>query len=131
MPETIGGSTRLKVAAKKPIAEVDDQTLILADVAEKALAQVRSSAQELLARSQQEDRAAKLAELLASGTWTHDYPITFAEAKRIGLNVRFDMPPGFLQLMSLFPQPVRRQPSVEYLSIPRRGEGTKSPAATR
>src|SRR5205807_3134823 len=39
----------LKVVAKKPIAEVDDQTLVLADVAEKAVHQVRESAKELLA----------------------------------------------------------------------------------
>src|SRR5207244_629779 len=33
----------LKVVARKPIAEVDDQTLIMADVAEKAIGQVRES----------------------------------------------------------------------------------------
>src|ERR1700704_2809710 len=42
----------LKVVAKKPIAEIDDKTLILADVAEKALAQLRASVREILARSQ-------------------------------------------------------------------------------
>jgi len=30
-----------------------------------------------------------------------------------------------LQLMSLYPQPMRRQPSVEYVPIPRRAEPTK------
>src|SRR6266446_4518728 len=39
----------LKVVAQKPIAEVDDQTLILADVAEKALHQIRQEVMELLA----------------------------------------------------------------------------------
>jgi ClpP class serine protease len=33
----------LKVVAKKPLAEVDDQTLILADVAEKAINQLRET----------------------------------------------------------------------------------------
>ena len=38
----------LKAVAKKPVAEVDDNTLILADQAEKAMTQLRDSVQELL-----------------------------------------------------------------------------------
>ena len=105
----------LKVVAKKPIAEVDDQTLILADVAEKAVAQVRDSVQQLLSRSVSPGKTGELASLLSTGTWTHDYPITFDKARELGLNVRSDIPRDFLTLMSLYPQPVRRQPTVEYL----------------
>jgi ClpP class serine protease len=115
----------LKVVAKKPIAEVDDQTLILADVAEKAVNQVRDSVQDLLARSQPPEKGAELARLLSTGTWTHDYPITLGEAQRLGLKVSSDMPPEVLQLMSLYPQPVRRQPAVEFLPFPRRAERAK------
>src|ERR1700738_4835966 len=39
----------LKAVERKPVAEVDDQTLIMADQAAKAIAQVRASVQELLA----------------------------------------------------------------------------------
>jgi ClpP class serine protease len=121
----VGGhpaASLLKVIGKKPIAEIDDQTLILADVGEKAITQLRETVKELLTRSQSADQAEKLAGLLATGTWTHDYPITFAEAGRLGLKVRSDMPAEILQLMSLYPQPVRREPAVEYLPIPRRAE---------
>ena len=109
----------LKVIAKKPIAEIDDQTLIMADVGEKAIAQVRAAAEELLGRSLRPERAGPLAEQISTGRWTHDYPITVEEAKRLGLNASATMPPDILQLMSLYPQPVKRQP-VEYLPIPRR-----------
>jgi len=47
----------LKVIAKKPIAEIDDETLILADVAEKAIAQLRETVKELLTRSQSADQS--------------------------------------------------------------------------
>jgi ClpP class serine protease len=114
----------LKVVAKKPIAEIDDKTLILADVAEKALAQLRASVKEILARSQPPEKAEELAGLLTTGTWTHDYPITCEEAQRFGLKVRSDIPREFLELMGLYPQPIRRQPSVEYLPVPRRAERT-------
>src|SRR5882672_7264049 len=112
----------LKVVSRKPMAEIDDQTLILADVAEKALIQLRASAKEIMLRSQAPEKAEQLAGLLATGTWTHDYPITCDEARRLGLKVRTDMPHEFLELMALYPQPLRRQPSVEYLPVPRHAE---------
>ena len=110
----------LRVVSKKPIAEVDDDTLVMADVGEKAINQVRDGARELLTRSLPAERAGQLAELMATGTWTHDYPITVEEAQRLGLKASADIPHDFLRLMGLYPQPVRRQPAVEYLPIPRR-----------
>jgi ClpP class serine protease len=113
----------LKAVAKKPVAEVDDETLILADQSEKAISQVRDSVRELLAdKFKQNGKADELARLLSEGTWTHDHPITFDAAKSFGLPVRSDIPGDFLALMGLFPQPVRRQPTVEYLPMPRRAE---------
>lgn len=112
----------LKVVARKPIAEVDDQTLIMADVAEKAIQQVRETTKGLLTRTLSLEKAAELAELLSSGAWTHDYPVTIEEAQRLGLRVSSEMPRAVMQLMSLYPQPVRRQPSVEYVPVPRRAE---------
>ena len=117
----------LKAVSRKPVAEVDDQTLILADVAEKAVAQLRESARELLTRSQTSEKAKELAELLATGTWTHDFPITVDVARRLGLKVSSEMPAEILQLMSLFPQPLRRQPSVEYMPAPRRADRDTAP----
>jgi len=115
----------LKAVARKPVAEVDDQTLILADQAEKAVSQVRESVQELLADKCPKDKAADLARLLSEGTWTHDHPITFETAKSFGLPVRSDLPPEFFDLMTLFPQPVRRQPTVEYLPGHRGANGVQ------
>ena len=117
----------LKAVSRKPVAEVDDQTLILADVAEKALVQVRESARELLTRSQTSEKANELAELLSTGTWTHDFPITLDVARRLGLKVSSEMPAEILQLMSLYPQPVRRQPSVEYIPAPRHADRSTRP----
>jgi ClpP class serine protease len=110
----------LKAVARKPVAEVDDQTLIYADQAEKAIVQLRESVRELLADKVSPEKAEELSRLLSEGTWTHDHPITFERAKTFGLPVRADMPPDVLNLMSLYPQPVRRQPTVEYLPEPRR-----------
>jgi ClpP class serine protease len=110
----------LRVVEQKPLSEIDDQTLIMADVGRKAIAQVKAAAQSFLAKHLPPDRAEALAEKLATGTWTHDYPISAAEAREMGLPVNTDMPDEILELMSLYPQPARSQGSgVEYLPIPR------------
>src|ERR1700694_3493081 len=114
----------IKVVEQKPIERVSDETLILADVGRKAIAQVKQSAGELMKRSLPAEQAAALAEKLATGTWTHDYPIWATTAKELGLHVSTDMPDDVLDLMKLYPQPVRTQNGggVEYLPVPRQKE---------
>jgi len=119
----------LKVLDRKPINEIDDQTLILADQAEKAINQVRQAVKELLADDFPQEKAEELARLLSEGTWTHDFPITPRIARELGLNVSTEMPDEFLTLLELYPQPARRQPSVEYLPHPYRGDRTGSRSA--
>ena len=110
----------LKVVEQKPIAEIDDETLIKVDIGRKAIAQVKQAATELLKRKMPEDEATALAEKLSLGTWTHDYPITAATAKELGLPVRTDIPNDVLELMKLYSQPLRQQSGggVEYLPVP-------------
>jgi len=107
----------IKVVREKPIAEIDDQTLIMADQAEKAIAQMRAEVGDLLANKLPADKGQELAALLTSGTWTHDYPLTFERAQALGLRVRNDIPDSVMNLMQMYPQPTRRQPSVEYVPI--------------
>ena len=61
-------------------------------------------------------------EAQVSGAGGHDHPITFETATHFGLKVSSELPAEFLDLMALYPQPVRRQPSVEYLPVRRRVE---------
>jgi ClpP class serine protease len=117
------GASILKAVAKKPVAKVSDKTLILADQAEKAIVQVRNSVRELLTGKNPPEKAEELARLLSEGTWTHDHPITYETAKNFGLAVRSDIPPEILDLMALYPQPTRHQPTVEYLPERRRFQG--------
>ena len=120
----------LKIVREKPVERIDDRTLILADTAEKAIHQVQSAVKEILAGRYPEDKSEELAKVLTEGRWTHDYPLTYEEAKKLGLHVSADMPKEVLQLMQLYPQPVRHARTVEYLPFPRhrgpvtpRGEG--------
>jgi ClpP class serine protease len=112
----------IKVVEQKPIAEIDDKTLVLADVGRKAISQVKQIADDLLRRRMPAEQATALAEKLATGTWTHDYPLFASIAKELGLPVSTDMPNEVLELMQLYPQPTRAQSGsggVEYLPVPR------------
>jgi ClpP class serine protease len=104
----------IKVAAEKPLSEVEDQTLIFADLGAKAIEQLKRAARELLRVPLSDEAAAELAATLTSGRWTHDYPISAGEARTLGLNVNTDMPTEVLSLLSLYPQPVGRRGSVEF-----------------
>ena len=108
----------VKVVKTKDVNKVHDKTLILADVGEKALQQLRSEVHELLADKMPADKAAAAADMLSQGTWTHDHPIGLADARKLGLPVRGEMPADFYELMSLFPQPTERQPTVQYIPTP-------------
>jgi ClpP class serine protease len=113
----------LKVVEQKPIAEIDDETLVFADMGRKAIQQVSNAARELLEGRLPTEKAEALAQKLSEGTWTHDYPISAAEAKAMGLNVSTDIPTDILDFLSLYPQPTRTQGGVEYLPIPRQRQG--------
>ena len=111
----------LRAVARKEKSgqKIEDQTLILADVAEKAQKQVHALVEHVLVGNGWDAaRAATVAEVLTDGRWTHDYPITVGEAREIGLPVSTAVPPEVYRFMQLFPQPMARRPSVEYVPVP-------------
>jgi ClpP class serine protease len=126
--------------AAMPVAH-QDQTLILADVARKALRQVDVVATELLEKRSDPQRARDVARLLSQGTWTHDHPLMAPDLERLGLPVRVGVPAEERALMDLYPQPRGREAAVEYVpnrplppglppgrEVPRRRQGAESGA---
>ena len=108
----------VRVVGKKPIDRVDDRTLVMADVAEKALRHMKQVVRELLSVQLEPEKADALAEELAGGHYTHDDPITVTEAKQLGLPVEVGLPDEVYEFMELFPQAGRRRPSVQYIPLP-------------
>ena len=115
----------LRVPRLKPPEEIEDRTFILVDIAAKAQNQMRQFVTVLLRDRMDAERADRLSRLLTQGTWTHDYPITFEEARDLGLPVTPGMPAGIYRLMDLFPQAMPRRPSVAYVPVPYQGEEKK------
>lgn len=119
----------ISILKTKNINAIADETIILADVARKALSQVRTAVLEVLtANGMDTVKAGEIADVLSLGRWTHDYPITFEEAQPLGLPVSTGLPIEIYQLMELYPQAGQRRPSVEYIPLPYPlKEGEKQP----
>lgn len=122
----------LKLVADKPVAKLDDQTLILADIAEKALKQVESLVNKILSDHIPQvkvdpERIPEIARNLASGIWTHDYPITVEDAQRLGLPVKTGLPSEVYELMDLYPQSANTRSTVQFVPMPY-GDKAQNPA---
>ncbi len=116
----------LKVIEQKPISEVDDQTIIMADLSRKAIDQVQRFVRTLLKDAIPQPKIApenieKIVEALTTGRVTHDYPITVEEATELGLPITVGLPMSIYNLMELYPQPQGGRPSVQYIPMPYEG----------
>jgi ClpP class serine protease len=121
----------LAAVEQKDKNEVDDKTLILADVGRKAQHQVQAFVGKLLAKRLPEDHARDLAHTLSEGRWTHDFPIDTDMAQTLGLPVSTDLPDEVRLLMALYPQPKGRRPSVEYIPSPYEAPPRAAPSRQR
>lgn len=117
----------VRAVERKGVDKVDDETLILADIAAKALEQVYNTVYELLRKRKDDEEAKEIARLLTQGTWTHDYPIDCDQLSKMGLPVSCTMPDELYKLMSLYPQPPTRRPSVQYVPLPRETSSYEHP----
>jgi ClpP class serine protease len=113
----------LRVLEDKPVSEIDDQTLITADIARKAIQQVQRFVRALLEDEVPQQKIKpenidRIIESLTTGRVTHDYPILVEEAKDLGLPITVGLPREIYSLMELYPQPMSGRPSVQYIPMP-------------
>lgn len=113
----------LKVLEEKPISEIDDQTLITADIARKALQQVQRFVRAVLedevpTQKIKPENIDRIIDALTTGRVTHDYPILVEEARELGLPITAGLPSEIYDLMELYPQPMTGRPSVQYIPMP-------------
>ncbi|MFN3813556.1 MAG: SDH family Clp fold serine proteinase [Aquificaceae bacterium] len=118
-------SSIIKVLEIKKPEDTDDQTIILADVARKAINQmIEYLVNLLMSNGVEEEKARAIAIELSTGKYTHDYPLSVERLKSLGLNISTEVPEDVYALMELFPQPMGSQvPSVQYIPVPYRTHG--------
>jgi ClpP class serine protease len=108
--------------------EIDDETLILADIARKATVQLRDCVRSVLADRLGTEKAEALASVFTRGEWTHDHPLDVESLQRIGLPINVEMPHEIEDYMRLFPQAQTGRPSVQYIPLPYRSPTPPRPA---
>jgi ClpP class serine protease len=124
----------LKVMEVKKPEDIDDTTVMMADIATKARGQVEASLTEILLKRMDKEKAAALAKSLSEGRWTHDFAITAQLAAQFGLPVATTMPRFVYDLMDLYPQSTTQRPSVVYIpmkGVERKGEPSAQPSQER
>lgn len=119
----MAAASLLRVVEQKPIEKIDDQTLLMADLAGKAIRQVQQFVRTLLQDEVPQQKIApenvdRIIDFLTTGQVTHDYPITVEEATALGLPITVGLPPAIYNLMELYPQPQGGRPSVQYVPMP-------------
>jgi ClpP class serine protease len=97
----------------------EDQMLVFADMAAKAINQVGALVAGLLEKRLPKEKAQALSALLSTGQFTHDFPITVELAKSFDLPIKTDMPESIYRLMDLYPQAGSGRPSVDYVPLPK------------
>ena len=117
-PQASFSAASIMKALAQPNPNREDQTLILGDLAEKALRQVKATVKMLLLEHHSEPDAERIATKLATGEWTHDYALGVEELRTLGIDVREDMPREIYDVMDLFPQATQRRPGVEFIPVP-------------
>jgi ClpP class serine protease len=108
--------------------DIDDETLILADIARKAMVQLRDCVRAVLVDRLGAEKAEALASVFTRGEWTHDHPLDVESLQRIGLPINVEMPHEIADYMRLFPQPQTGRPSVQYIPLPYRSPAPPRPA---
>lgn len=118
----IGGmpaSSIVNLLKFKQPAQISDEMLILADMAQKARVQVASFVVQVLLKHMPEKKAIQLATILSEGRWTHDFPLPVQAVRQFGLKVSTNMPRKVYELMDLYPQSGSGKPSVMYVPMRR------------
>jgi ClpP class serine protease len=119
----------VNVLALKKRDNISDETLILADMAQKARVQVAGFVAQLLLKRMPEKKAVEVATILSEGRWTHDFPLIVPALRELGLPVTTNMPLLVYELMDLYPQGGGARPSVLYVPM-RRTRDEREPAAS-
>jgi len=99
----------------KPIAKVEDETVICADVARKLLDEAKRVTTELMRNGRDHSGASRIASELVSGKFSRDRAITVEAAKALGLKVSTAMPAEVYDLIRSCRKGGEHETSVTFL----------------
>lgn len=108
----------VRLTRRKPARSIDDHTFVLADVAQRALEQMRGFISWLLEGRLKKERVRRAADFLTAGYLSHSSPINFTKAKELGLAVRLGLPDLVYELFETCWQGQCLRPGIGLLAGP-------------
>lgn len=105
-------SAWVSVTKQKPRKKIEDRTLFMAERSARQMRDDHARALELMKGVYAPRVAERIVRTLNEGTLTHGYPVTFAEARALGLKVTSAMPAEPEQIVRAF-----RDPDMGYRSV--------------
>ena len=119
-PNQVALASVRRVIREKSPDEIDDETWILADQAEKAIQQIEDQITALQSDRLGPERARQLARTLTEGRWTHDFPLTCEALQQLGLQVSTELPEEVYALLETLPSGTPSTPPPSAGGSPRR-----------
>lgn len=114
-------ASALRVIREKSKDEIDDETWMLADQAEKMIHEVEQHLYEVMLNRLGEEKARELARTMSEGRWTHAYPFTAQELSAMGLKVSTEVPKEAYELLEAFPSGARFR-AIQWLPAKKKGK---------
>lgn len=122
---TFAAGSILKVVQRKKLDELDDETLYLAEEAQKAQGQMKDTVRRLIGDKYSEEQTEHIISDLVLGKYTHDFPITAEGAcDLLGECTHPELPREVYTLMNMYKMGRQQRPSVEYVPLTRRGRAS-------
>jgi hypothetical protein len=106
----------VRLAREKPLAEIDDTSLLLSYLAERAI-QENKDLCDVVNQCHKTDGTCALTMRLASGELSHGYPISVAGAHELGINVVTGIPEQVYSYVELC-QDIDKEPAVRWVESP-------------
>jgi ClpP class serine protease len=92
----------LDLVDTKPRTHIHDELLELAVMCRRTIVDDHRNALDLMRNTYSPQTAERIAHALNDGIYTHGFPVTYATAKKLGLNVSTSMPPEAMAIMRAF-----------------------------
>jgi len=100
----------LRVIREKSKDEIDDETWIMADQAEKILREMEEHIYDITVDRMGPEKAREIAQTLSQGRWTHAHPLGCEALRGLGLKVSNDVPKEAYDLLEVFPSGAKFRP---------------------
>jgi hypothetical protein len=92
----------LDLCATKRRSRIHDELVELGIECKRSVTQDHKSALALMQGTYARATAERIAHTLNDGTLTHGFPVTYAHARKLGLNVRTDIPPEAIAVVRAY-----------------------------